>query len=136
VANLSAETGRMVHSRQFRDRFIAFSIILNHPLPTYTKDRLQRGLTDRAVAEQLGPMLSMSDPPKTIDLIDRAWEVVRHLLDLAPNEKGYLAAIQKGELHPELLFAEGSEDYRVVASHPAIEWKLTNVRSHLAKKGK
>ena len=136
VANLSAETDRMVHSRHFRDRFIAFSIILDHPLPTYTKDRLQRGLTDRTIAEQLNPTLSMPDQSKRVDLIDRAWETVRHLLDLAPNEKGYLAAIQQGELRPELLFAKGSQDYRVVGSHPAIEWKLANVRSHLAKKGK
>ncbi len=115
---------------------LAFSVILDHPLPTYTKERLQRGLTDRAVAEQLGPMLSMPAPPERGDLINRAWEVVQHLLDLAPNEKEYLAAVQKGELRPELLFAEGSGDYRVVASHPAIEWKLANVLGHLAKKGK
>ena len=136
VANLSSETGGMVHSRQFRNRFIAFSVILDHPLPTYTKDRLQRGLTDRAVVEQLGPMLSMPDPPKTVDIINRAWEVVRPLLDLAPNEKGYLAAVQQGELRSELLFAKGSQDYQVVGSHPAIEWKLANFRSHLARKGK
>jgi hypothetical protein len=136
VANLSAEAGWMVHSRQFRDRFIAFSIILDHPLPTYTKDRLQRGLTDRTIAEQLTPTLSMPDQSKRVDLIDRAWETVRHLLDLAPNEKGYLAAIQQGELRAELLFKENSADYRLVTGHPAIEWKLANVRSHLEKKGK
>jgi len=136
VANLSAEAGRMVHSRHFRNRFIAFSVILNHLLPTYTRERLLRGMTDRTVTEQLGPMLSIPDPPKAVDIIERAWGIVQHLLDLAPSEKGYLTAIQQGELRAELLFKENSADYRLVTGHPAIEWKLANVRSHLEKKGK
>ena len=136
VANLSAETGRIVHSRHFQKLFIAFSVILDHPLPTYTKERSQTGLTDRAVAEQLGPMLSMPAPSGKVDLIDRAWDAVGHLLDLDSHKKEYLAAIYKGELRPELLFSEGSVEYRLIADHPAIGWKLANVRSHLEKKRK
>lgn len=136
VANLSTETTGMVTAPAFRSRFIAFSVILDHPLPTYTKERLKRKLTDRAVSVQLAPMLSTPEIPRSVDLIDRAWAVVQELLDLAPNEKEYLSAIQQGELRPQLLFPNGSEDCRMIPEHPAIGWKVVNVQNHLAKKSK
>lgn len=136
ITNLSTETGRIIHSRHFRTFFIAFSIILDHALPTYTRDRLERSLTDRTVAEQLTPMLSLPNPPKAVEIIEHAWKVVQDLLNLDPNEQRYLTAMQKGELRAELLFEEKSSDYRVITGHPAIEWKLANVRKHLEKKEK
>ena len=111
-------------------------IILDHPLPTYTKERLKRNLTNRAFSDQLAPMLSTPAPHRAADLINRAWSVVEKILDLAPNEKEFLEAIQKGELRPDLLFAERSKDVRTIAEHPAIGWEMANVRNHFQNKSK
>ena len=38
-----------------------------------------------------------------------------------------------GELYPELLFSDDPGESKRVTLHPAILWKLLNVRAHLAK---
>jgi predicted nucleotidyltransferase component of viral defense system len=136
VANFSAETTGMLHSRQFRRQFIALSAILDHPLPTYTKERLKSILTDRSVSEHLAPMLATRELPRSIDIVDHAWGAVQRLLTLEPNEKEYIAAIQSGELRPQLLFTEGSEEFKRIAEHPAILWKVANVRNYLRRQTK
>jgi len=136
VANFSAETMGIVRSRPFRSRFIALSAILDHPFPTYTKDRLKSMLTDRALSENLAPMLASSEPLRSADLIDSAWAVVQQFIALEPNEEEYIANIQRGELMPQLLFTAGSEDAKTISEHPAILWKVLNVRNHLRKQNK
>ena len=136
VANLSTEAMETVRSRRFRSRFIALSAILDHPLTTYTKERLMSILTDRALSESLAPMLAASERLRPADLIDRAWVVMQQFLSLEPNEEEYLAGILRGELLPHLLFTPGSEDAKTISEHPAILWKVLNVRNHLAKKNK
>jgi hypothetical protein len=42
-------------------------------------------------------------------------------------------SIQHGELYPELLFMNNPEEGKRVALHPAILWKLVNVRNHLVR---
>jgi len=133
VANLSTETLEMVRSRSFRSRFIALSAILDHPLHTYTKERLQRNLTDRALSENLTPMLAFSEPPRLSDLIDKAWIVMQQFLSLAQHEEEYVAGILRGELLLHLLFTPGTKDIKTITEHPAILWKILNVRNHLAK---
>jgi hypothetical protein len=44
-------------SDRFRSWFIGLSAILNHPLTAYTRDLIEKRITDRVVAEQLAPML-------------------------------------------------------------------------------
>jgi len=134
VANLTTETLEMVRSRPFRSRFIALSAILDHPLPTYTKERLQSLLTDRAFSENLAPMLASSKPLRFADLIDRAWIVIQQFLSLEPHEEEYIAGISRRELLPHLLFPPGSTDTKTITEHPAVLWKIQNVRSHLVKK--
>lgn len=136
VASLSTETMKIVDSRPFRSRFIALSAILDHPLPTYTKDRIKSILTDRALSENLAPMLASIEPFRSADLVDRAWSVVEQFLALEPREAEYIANIQRGEVLPQLLFSAGSEDARRIAQHPAILWKVLNVRNHLRKQNK
>jgi hypothetical protein len=48
-------------------------------------------------------------------------------------EAKYIASIQDGELYPELLFTDDPEEGQRLALHPAILWKLINVRTHLAR---
>lgn len=134
VANLSTETLEMVRSHSFRRRFIAFSAILDHPLFTYTKERLQTILTDRTLSENLAPMLASSEPPVPADLIDRAWDVMHQFLSLEPHEKEYIAGISRGALLLHLLFAPGSNDTKIITEHPAVLWKIQNVRNHLANR--
>jgi predicted nucleotidyltransferase component of viral defense system len=133
VANLSIGAMEIVASRPFRGLFIALSAILDHPLPTYTKARLNSILTDRALSEHLAPMLASREPLRPADLIDRAWAVMEHFLPLDPSEEQYVAGILRGELLPELIFSPGSGDADRISGHPAILWKILNVRNHLAK---
>ena len=136
MANLSTETMKMVRSRPFRSRFIALSAILDHPLPTYTKERLKSILTDRAISENLAPMLaSLNRFDLSISSIVPG-RVVEQFLALEPNEKEYIAAIRRGELLPQLLFTAGSEDDKRITEHPAILWKVVNVRNYLRRQSK
>lgn len=44
-----------------------------------------------------------------------------------------MAAVQRGELKPELLFPDDPEEAGRLAAHPAILWKIQNVQSYLAR---
>lgn len=120
----------------FRALFIALAAILDHPLPTYTRSRLKRLVTERVVTEQLAPMLAVAVPPRADDLVKRAWVVVEKFMTLRPNEEAYIASIERGELHPELLFTDDPESAKRIEKHPAILWKVANVRAHLARRDK
>ena len=110
--------------------------ILDHPLPTYTLRRLKDLVTDRTLVEQLVPMLDVAAPPRADDLVKQAWAVLSEFMKLRPSEAAYIASIERGELRPELLFADDPEAAQRIAEHPAILWKVTNVRAHLARRAK
>lgn len=134
LANLAGQTHEAMHSKNFRLWFIALSAILNHPLTTYTQDRIEKRITNRSVAEQLAPMLiGQATPLRPDDLVERSWNVICPFIKLGDNEANYIASIQQGELYPELLFSDDPEESKRVTLHPAILWKLLNVRAHLAK---
>jgi len=135
VAQLSGPVADMLTSRLFRARFLALSAILDHPLPTYGRDRLENLVSDRVVAEQLAPMLAAPVTLRSNDLVERAWAKVAPFLSLEANEEAYLAAIHQGELRIELLFPTDAGEAARIATHPAILWKIQNVRAHLARRG-
>ena len=135
VANLQAPAVDVLKSDRFRMYFIAFAAILNHPLATYTRDRLDRLVSDSAVVEHVAPLLGAGMLPRAKDLVEQAWAILRPLLSLEANEETYLTAINEGELRPELIFPKDSEEASCLAQHPAILWKVANVRAHLARKG-
>jgi hypothetical protein len=58
--------------------------------------------------------------------------VVEPFVTLEANEREYISGIHRGDARVELLFPEDLETARRIAEHPAIQWKLRNVRSHLA----
>ena len=66
-------------------------------------------------------------------LVRKAWVEVCELLALGPNEEKFIAAVQNGELPTELIFQGDHEEARRVAGHPAIQWKIENVRGHAAQ---
>jgi len=133
LANLPAQADAVKKMPSFRIWFIALASILNHPLPTYTRRPLERLITERAVMEQLIPMLAVDASPRADDLVKRAWAVLSDFMTLRPNEAAYIASIERGEIRPELLFPDEPEAAKRIAEHPAILWKITNVRSHLAR---
>jgi predicted nucleotidyltransferase component of viral defense system len=136
VANLPSAASDVLESRLFRVWLIALVSILDHPLTTYTRDRLEARITDRVVSEQLAPMLATNVPIPSRELVKSAWEVVGRFLSLTPNEEEFIAAIQRGELRPERLLPDDAEEVERIANHPAIRWKIANVRAHLAKSDK
>lgn len=112
-----------------RSLFMALAGMLDHAVDSYRLDRWDR-VTDRAVEEQLHPMLQHSVTPSAADLRDAAWAVVGPLLELTPAEREYTDRIQVGELHPELLFPDDEELAARVARHPALLWKAENAKRH------
>jgi hypothetical protein len=67
------------------------------------------------------------------ELIERAWTRVAEFLRLTPREEEYITGINKGEMLSELLFPADPDEATRFAGHPAILWKLSNVRSHLKR---
>lgn len=135
LAHLANQARKAMSSKRFRSWFIALSAILNHPLTTYAKDRIEKRITDRSVAEQLAPMLIIHTAPfQQSELIERSWSIVSPpFMKLDNSEAKYIASIQQGELHPELLFSQDQEEGKRMSLHPAILWKMLNVRAQLAK---
>ena len=86
--------------------------------------------------EQLVPMLAVDAPLRPDDLVRQAWAVLSEFMSLRPNEAAYIASIERGELRPDLLFTDDPEAAQRIALHPAILWKVTNVRAHLARRNK
>jgi hypothetical protein len=123
--------GTSLASPRFRAQFLALSATLDHPVTTYTRQRLAIQLSERTIREHLLPMLVTGQRPEAPRLVERAWAVVEPLLDLTPAEAEFVAAIGRGDFLADLL---GDAAAAELAGHPAIEWKLHNVREHLGRK--
>ena len=132
VARLPELAGDKVTDPRFRRHFIALAATLDHPLEMYDRERLESRVTDRAVTEQLAPMLAVPHPPGATELVESAWSVAEPLLTLEENEREYISGIHRGDARVDLLFPEEPETAGRIAEHPAIQWKLRNVRNHLA----
>lgn len=80
-------------------------------------------------------MLALNSPPSADYLVEKAWEVLSDFMTLSSNEVEFIDLIERGELRPDLLFLYDPQAVRSISEHPAILWKIANVRSHLHKKG-
>jgi hypothetical protein len=67
-------------------------------------------------------------------MVDRSWAVISHIMELTEPEIRFISSLHRGELCPDLLFPDSPEQARQVEIHPAILWKLINVRNHLVKR--
>ena len=133
VANLPKAALQVVESDEFRRLFIAFSATLPHPLTTYTRRRLENLATDQVLTDQLLPMLMRNVAPNLSTLVPQAWDVIADILNVATAEAEYIASIEQGEIRTELLFPNDSGKAALVARHPAIRWKIKNVRDKLER---
>ena len=111
------------------------SAVLQWPLSEYGRERLMHLMTDQAVGEQLLPMLSSSASHRAGALLEQAWLRMEPLLSLQPHEQEYVAAIHRGELRLDLLFPDDPSEARRLAGHPAIQWKIENVRAFRSRAG-
>lgn len=136
LANLPVVAEEITALNRFRSWFIALSAILDHPLTKYTRHRIEVRVTDRAIAEQLAPMLIAEAPLQPKILMEESWAAMSHLMKLREREVEYIDSIQGGALHSELLFPHNPEEAERVVAHPAILWKLVNVRTHLKKRSR
>lgn len=128
IAMLAPVAVAALTSRRMKRRFVALAATLDQPLATYGRERLEASLTERSVAEQLIPMLAAAQQQSASALVDEAWTAVAHLLQLDASETAYLAAIEVGELRPGLLFPDDPALAARLAEHPALLWKVANVR--------
>jgi predicted nucleotidyltransferase component of viral defense system len=133
VANLPSQAEKVLRKPSFRSWFIALATMLPHPLPTYSRERLETRINERVISEQLAPMLARKVKLDSARLVGNAWSTVSKLLELGPNEEAFTAAVQNGELPTELIFRNDKEEARRAAIHPAIQWKIENVRGHIAQ---
>jgi len=134
VGQLPQIAGEVLSAGGFRARFLVLSAILNHPLFSYDREKVLRRVTERALREQLAPMLAGSVTPTLEALGEDAWTVVAPLLALESSGREFLAAIQGGEFRHELLAPDMSEVARSLEFHPAIQWKLRNARNHARRR--
>jgi len=133
AANLPAELATVVRSPSFRPWFVGMAATLPNPLPTYTRVRLEGRVSAATIEEHLAPMLVGSAPASTTDLVDRSWNILAPLLALSQNELTYLDAFNTGELRADMLFGGDAASAALLSSHPAIQWRLKNIREYLTK---
>lgn len=134
VLRLPTIASDVLQSSHFRRFFIAMSVILDHPVQTYTRQRMKKRMTAQVIESQLIPMLPTAEPPDATELVDRAWDVVAPFVELSPAEADYVDAVGNGELKPETLFPDDTELAKIIETHPAIRWKIENVRKHRRQK--
>ena len=133
TAHLPELASRCMAADHFRKLFIALSIVLDHSLLTYSRGRLERLVTDHVITEQVAPLLNVEIELSAADLIEKAWAVIGTFFNLSAEEKDYLESANRGDLRIELLFPGDLEEATRIAAHPAIQWKISNVKAHVAK---
>jgi len=73
-------------------------------------------------------MLQADEWPAAETLKEQAWEVTAPMVELEDAEREYIARVHKGELRPEFLFPDDSGLVEQLNAHPALRWKLDNVK--------
>lgn len=134
IVHLSEPAALMLKDSSFRARFIAFAAILEKPLPTYSHGRLKTLITEQLVENQLVPMLSSPSLIRPDELAEKAWSEIVPLISLHSHETEYIDAIHRGDLFLNLLFPNDAAEAARLSGHPAILWKLENVRLHHLRK--
>ncbi len=113
---------------RLRRLFLTMATTLDRTLTSYTRGRLDSRLTERVVAEQLRPMLAAGERLDAALLAEGAWRIVAPLADLSADETAYFAAVDGGGLRLDILFSGEPDEAARLAGHPALQWKLANVR--------
>jgi|GEM_PF-3000733 len=120
-----------LQSPLFRARFIAMSATLDHPLTSYKSKIMEQHFIERDITEKLVPLLTSGKAASVKAILERTRQVIEPFLSLSEVEDKYVEAIMKGELSLSLLFPQDKEEAERLALHPALLWKMANVKRHL-----
>jgi len=112
--------------------FVFYSGALNHPLHTYSVERIDR-LTDQEVRSALVPMLSSGSVVDTDQMKAHAKQILSPMLKLDDEELAFVNALNDGELRPDLLFPQDPELAERLSKHPHLLWKAQNAKAHKRK---
>ncbi len=134
VVNLPQEAHGRLHAPAFRSWFVGIASILNHPLSTYEADSIGHRLTQSDIDEQLGPMLTRGKTPRVEELVAAVRSIMTPLLDLSPPERAFATAVAAGDAAVDMLFPSDARSSRLLAEHPALAWKLENVRQYAGRR--
>lgn len=124
--------GALWGTLRFRRLHVALAATLSHPLYDYGRDRFDR-VTDRRIQAQLGPTLHGEERPTAAELKDMAWKVAAPLIEVDEAEREYIDRAHAGELRPELLFPDDAPLAERLRRHPALRWKIENVKRHRSR---
>ena len=124
-----AYAGPLWGTLRFRRLHVALAVTLSHPLYDYGRDRFDR-VTDRHIREQLVPTLPADQRPTAVELKNKAWHVAAPLIQVDEVEREYIDRVHIGELQPELLFPDDTALTKQLQRHPALLWKIENVKRH------
>jgi len=116
---------------RLRQVFILFAAAgLNHPIEKYDLSRMG-SITEERISRELWPVLTQRDRPAREAMIAEITPLLSRLLDLQPEEKAFVDSVFSGEPDPTLLFPENTSLVELSASHPALLWKVKNIREYL-----
>lgn len=127
VALLPEYGGEILRSIRLRKVFIALAGTLALPLTRYTQKRLER-IDENIVNQQLLPMVRTDSLLTAEQLRSRAWTVMEPLLELMDEEREYIGRLHEGDLQTSLLFPDDPGMAQMLAKHPALRWKVDNIR--------
>ena len=78
-------------------------------------------------------MLHGDEWPTANELKEQAWLVLKPLVTLDDAEREYIDRVHAGKLSPELLFPDDEQLANRLRRHPALLWKIENVKRHRSK---
>jgi predicted nucleotidyltransferase component of viral defense system len=133
IGRLSDFADDVMQSALFRSFFIAMSATLNYPLYDYKLEKLKDRIDEIVVIQELIPLLTSDEATLVEDRIKSAWNVLGKFLVLNKSEEEYVTAISVGDLPLDLLFPPNSVEAERLSKHPALAWKIQNVREQLSK---
>ena len=128
AARISRAPARFEIDAEARSLFIGLSAMLPRALSAYGIERLER-VAAAEVVKTLHPLLRHEERPSVADLVRDASALVRPWLTLSEAEREYVDRVQRGEVHPELLFLPDDPLIGRVRSHPVVRWKADNART-------
>lgn len=135
VASLTDELLGVVQTSAFRRWFLGLAAILPRPLSGYGRERIEASVAEGQLEDMVLPMLTDGAGADPATLPAAAWSTMEPLLALSPAEREYHAAIGEGRFRGDLLFPDDPGAVEQLQRHPALRWKLQNVREYLARKG-
>ena len=133
IGRLPDIADNVLQSSLLRSYFVAMSATLNYPLYNYKVENLKNRINETVITRELIPLLTSNETVLVEDRIVRAWQLLTNFLALSESEEEYVTAISGGDLPLNILFPSRSAEAERLAKHPALAWKIQNVRAHLSK---